>query len=91
MIIDRLAKAKSGLSQVVAGFGEVEYGLMRFHQRAMEFACPTSNASAQSGGWQGAGDESWAIDNLSLSVRIPAPSVLACGVIGLTAARRRRD
>ncbi|HJL06331.1 MAG TPA: MopE-related protein [Polyangiaceae bacterium LLY-WYZ-15_(1-7)] len=51
----RLAKAKSGLSQVVAGFGEVEYGLMRFHQRAMEFACPTSNASAQSGGWQGAG------------------------------------
>ena len=46
---------------------------------------------ASGGGWQGAGDESWAIDNLSLSVRIPAPSVLACGVIGLTAARRRRD
>ncbi|MBX3250310.1 MAG: VWA domain-containing protein [Myxococcales bacterium] len=51
----RLAKAKRGLTQVVAGFGEVEYGLMRFHQRAMEFACPSTNASRQSGGWQGSG------------------------------------
>ena len=51
----RLDKAKRGLSQVVQGFGEVEYGLMRFHQRAMDFACPTQNASNQSGGWQGAG------------------------------------
>ncbi|MCB9625045.1 MAG: VWA domain-containing protein, partial [Sandaracinus sp.] len=51
----RLAKAKRGLTQVVQGFGEVEYGLMRFHQRAMDFACPTQNASNQSGGWQGAG------------------------------------
>ena len=51
----RLAKAKAGLSSVVAAFGEVEFGLMRFHQRAMDFSCPGSNASAQSGGWQGAG------------------------------------
>ena len=51
----RLAKAKAGLSSVVAAFGEVEFGLMRFHQRAMSFSCPGSNASNQSGGWQGAG------------------------------------
>ena len=51
----RIDKAKNGLSQVVAGFGEVEYSLMRFHQRAMDFACPGTNASAQAGGWQGAG------------------------------------
>nr|NIR39269.1 VWA domain-containing protein [Actinomycetota bacterium]NIS33977.1 VWA domain-containing protein [Actinomycetota bacterium]NIU20860.1 VWA domain-containing protein [Actinomycetota bacterium]NIU68783.1 VWA domain-containing protein [Actinomycetota bacterium]NIV57368.1 VWA domain-containing protein [Actinomycetota bacterium] len=51
----RLAKAKAGLSSVVAAFGEVEFGLMRFHQRAMNFSCPSTNASNQSGGWQGAG------------------------------------
>ncbi len=53
----RIDKAKRGLSNVVAAYGEVEYGLMRFHQRPVPFACPTSNASAQSGGWQGAGAE----------------------------------
>jgi len=51
----RLFKAKDGMSSVVAGFGEVEYALMRFHQRALNFGCPTINASAGSGGWQGAG------------------------------------
>ncbi len=51
----RLFQARSGVVSAVAGYGEVEYGLMRFHQRPREFACPTSNASAGSGGWQGAG------------------------------------
>ncbi len=51
----RLDKAKRGLTQVMSGFGEVEYALMRFHQRPMPFACPNENASQQSGGWQGAG------------------------------------
>jgi hypothetical protein len=53
----RLYKAKAGVTNVVSGFGDVEYGLMRFHQRATDFECPTSNASAESGGWQGAGAE----------------------------------
>ena len=51
----RIFQAKQGLTNVVAGFGEVEYGLMRFSQRAREFSCPTPNASEGSGGWQGAG------------------------------------
>lgn len=51
----RLYKVKAGLSDVVSAFGEVEYGLMRFHQREESFACPTSNASYGSGGWQGGG------------------------------------
>ena len=51
----RLAKAKAGLSSVVAAFGEVEFGLMRFHQRPVDFSCPGANVSNQSGGWQGAG------------------------------------
>jgi hypothetical protein len=54
----RMAKVKTGLNNVIAGFGEVEYGLMRFHQRGEQFDipddCPTQNASLQSGGWQGA-------------------------------------
>ena len=54
----RLDKAKNGLSQVVAGFGEVEYGLMRFHQRALDFSCPGANPlNFQSGGWVGAGND----------------------------------
>jgi MYXO-CTERM domain-containing protein len=53
----RLAKVKAGISNVVAGFGEVEYGLMRFHQREDDFSCPTANASQNSGGWQGGGAE----------------------------------
>jgi hypothetical protein len=51
----RIAQARSGLTQAIAGYGEVEWGLMRFRQRARAFDCPTNNASAGSGGWQGAG------------------------------------
>jgi hypothetical protein len=51
----RLYKVKAGISDVVAAFGEVEYGLMSFHQRDMPFMCPGQNASLQSGGWQGGG------------------------------------
>ncbi|HXV75694.1 MAG TPA: hypothetical protein VD788_05190, partial [Candidatus Polarisedimenticolaceae bacterium] len=57
----RMAKVKAGLNNVIAGFGEVEYGLMRFHQRGESFQipedCPSQNASLQSGGWQGGGAE----------------------------------
>jgi len=45
---------------------------------------------ASGAGWQGSSDESWAIDNLKVSVRIPAPSVLACAGLGLLATGRRR-
>jgi MYXO-CTERM domain-containing protein len=51
----RLFQVKSGLSSVVAAFGEVEYSLMRFHQRATDFGCPTASAGLRSGGWQGGG------------------------------------
>jgi hypothetical protein len=51
----RMSKVKSGLSDAVAAYGSVDWGLMRFHQRPMEFGCPSANASLQSGGWQGAG------------------------------------
>ena len=51
----RIYQSRRGVSNVVAGYGEVEYSLMRFHQRPRPFACPTVNASAGSGGWQGAG------------------------------------
>jgi MYXO-CTERM domain-containing protein len=51
----RLFQVKSGLANVVAAFGEVEYALMRFHQRAMEFDCPGPQAGRQAGGWQGGG------------------------------------
>ncbi|MCA9666157.1 MAG: DUF11 domain-containing protein [Myxococcales bacterium] len=51
----RIDKVKRGITSVVGSYGSVEYALMRFHQRAMPFACPTDNASLQSGGWQGAG------------------------------------
>ncbi|MFH2010789.1 MAG: MopE-related protein [bacterium] len=53
----RMAKVKLGITDAVAAYGSVDWGLMRFHQRAMPFQCPTSNASLQSGGWQGAGAE----------------------------------
>jgi MYXO-CTERM domain-containing protein len=53
----RLAKVKAGISDVLRAFGEVEFGLMRFHQRSETFACPTSNAALRSGGWQGAATE----------------------------------
>jgi hypothetical protein len=51
----RLYKVKAGITSAVAAFGEVEYALMRFHQRAAGFACPTARAGEQSGGWQGGG------------------------------------
>lgn len=51
----RLAKVKSGISDVVAGFGEVDYSLMRFAQRDEEFQCATASAGLRSGGWQGGG------------------------------------
>ena len=51
----RLFKVKAGISDAVAAFGEVEYALMRFHQRADSFACPTAAAGMKSGGWQGGG------------------------------------
>ncbi len=51
----RLYKVKNGIGNVVAGFGEVEYSLMRFHQREAEFSCPTAAAGLRSGGWQGGG------------------------------------
>src|SRR5439155_19750326 len=49
----RLFKVKAGVSDVVRAFGEVDYALMRFHQRAVPFTCPTSNAGLSAGGWQG--------------------------------------
>ncbi len=51
----RLFKVKAGIRDAVRAFGEVDFGLMRFHQRAASFACPGGNASQKSGGWQGAG------------------------------------
>jgi len=51
----RLYKVKDGISDAVTAYGSVEWGLMRFHQREVDFQCPTTNASLQSGGWQGAG------------------------------------
>ncbi len=50
----RLFKVKAGVRDAIAGFGEVTYGLMRYHQVPVEFACPTRNATFPSGGWQGA-------------------------------------
>ena len=51
----RLFKVKAGITDAVASFGEVEYALMRFHQRATTFGCPTTQAGLRSGGWQGGG------------------------------------
>jgi len=51
----RLHKVKRGISDVVAGFGEAEYALMRFKQRGTDFSCPSRNAGLKSGGWQGGG------------------------------------
>ncbi len=51
----RLFKVKAGITDAVASFGEVEYALMRFHQRATDFTCPTVAAGLRSGGWQGGG------------------------------------
>jgi uncharacterized repeat protein (TIGR01451 family) len=51
----RLAKVKAGISNVVNGFGEVEWGLMRFRQLPTQFSCGTLNVNKNAGGWQGAG------------------------------------
>lgn len=51
----RMAKVKTGMNNVIAGFGEVEFGLMRYAQRDEEFVCPSAAASQRSGGWQGGG------------------------------------
>ncbi|MFH0900666.1 MAG: MopE-related protein [Pseudomonadota bacterium] len=51
----RLHKVKSGVTNLVTSFGEVEYGLMRFHQIPVPFGCPARNANQRSGGWLGAG------------------------------------
>lgn len=54
---------------------------------------------ASGGGWQGAEDEAWGIDNLSVNLRgvvtsqVPEPATLAlalAGLAGAAAARRRR-
>ncbi|HUQ07579.1 MAG TPA: vWA domain-containing protein [Kofleriaceae bacterium] len=51
----RLFKVKAGITDAVSAFGEVEYGLMRFHQRGTDFACPGTSAGLRSGAWQGGG------------------------------------
>jgi von Willebrand factor type A domain/Putative metal-binding motif len=51
----RIYKVKTGVADAVRAFGEVDFSLMRFTQRAVPFACPGSNASLRAGGWQGAG------------------------------------
>jgi MYXO-CTERM domain-containing protein len=51
----RLFKVKEGVADVVASFGEVEYGLMRFKQRPQDFGCPGDVGSFGSGGWIGGG------------------------------------
>jgi MYXO-CTERM domain-containing protein len=51
----RIYKVKGGVSDAVSAYGEVDFGLMRFHQRPVTFVCPTTNASRESGGWQGGG------------------------------------
>ncbi len=51
----RIAKAKAGLSNVIAAYGEIEFGLMKFKQRAGEFSCAVANTAFASGGWVGAG------------------------------------
>jgi uncharacterized repeat protein (TIGR01451 family) len=49
---NRLFKVKRGIGNVVNGFGEVEWALMRFRQLPVAFACGTLNVNRGSGGWQ---------------------------------------
>ena len=51
----RMFQVKAGMTNVVNSFGEVEFALMRFHQRATAFVPPDVNAGLASGGWQGGG------------------------------------
>ena len=51
----RLWKVKTGVRNAVSGFGEVEWGLMRFKQSPVAFSCGTLNVNKNDGGWQGAG------------------------------------
>jgi len=51
----RLYKVKEGISDVVASFGEVEYGLMRFKQRPQDFGCAGTADNFGSGAWIGGG------------------------------------
>ena len=51
----RIQKVKTGIANVVSGFGEVEWGMMRFKQLPVPFSCGTSNVNRNDGGWQGAG------------------------------------
>ena len=46
----RIFKVKKGASSVISAFGEVTFGLSRFHQVPATFRCDTSS----SGGWDGA-------------------------------------
>jgi hypothetical protein len=49
----RLYKVKKGAYNVVSAFGEVTFGLARFHQTPAAFTCDTPNTS-RAGGWRGA-------------------------------------
>jgi hypothetical protein len=53
----RLSKVKEGMRDVIAGFGEAEYGLMRFRQAGVAPPiCPSgSSPTSRSWGWQGGG------------------------------------
>ncbi len=54
----RIRKVKTGITNAVSGFGEVEWGLMRFKQLPTQFSCGTTNVNRNDGGWQGAGPSS---------------------------------
>ncbi len=52
----RMYQVKAGMTNVINSFGEVEFALMRYHQRPSVFQAPTIFGSLASGGWQGGGD-----------------------------------
>lgn len=61
------------------------------HSIAHTSSTATVEFVGNGGGYQGGTDESWGIDNLSISVTIPAPGVLpAMAGLGLIGLRRRR-
>ncbi|MDB4959446.1 MAG: Tryptophan synthase alpha chain [Myxococcales bacterium] len=65
----RIGKVKTGITNVVSGFGEVEWGLMRFKQLPVPFSCGTSNVNRNDGGWQGAGGTCGALNQGELLVK----------------------